>query len=375
MRGAIEGEIPFGEVLAEEAYLCLGCRACETACPSGVKFGAILEEARAAVEEVGLRKGWAKRIESWGLKTLLPRPQWLHWLVGLLGLVQRLRLDRLVLPLLPARLREAHQLVPTVPPVKERARLPSVVPAQGTLRGRVALFEGCIMPELFGRVNLATARVLARNGFEVLVPRDQGCCGALQAHAGEMGVARDLARRNLAAFDPTRVDAIVVNSAGCGAVLRESERWLPNHAEAFAKSIRDICEFLETAGIDPPSGRLDARVCYDDPCHLVHGQRVEAAPRRLLEMIPGLELIDHDDPTGCCGAAGIYNLTHREMSGKVLERKMRALAAADPDVIASGNPGCLIQLDAGVKRWGLRARVVHPIELLAESYGDASGQR
>jgi glycolate oxidase iron-sulfur subunit len=370
MRGAIEGEIPFGAVLADEAYLCLGCRACETACPSGVEFGAILEEARAAVEEVGLRKGWAKRIESWALHAVLPRPRRLHRLMGVLGLVQRLRLDRLALPLLPARLRESYELVPEIPPARERARLPSLFPAQGRPRGRVALFEGCIMPELFGRVNLATARVLARNGFEVLVPREQGCCGALHAHAGEMDLARDLARRNLAAFDPERVDAIVVNSAGCGAVLRELERWLPNQAERFPASVRDICEFLETAEIDPPSGRLQARVCYDDPCHLVHGQRVEAAPRRLLEMIPGLELIDHDDPTGCCGAAGIYNLTHREMSRQVLERKMRALAAADPDVIASGNPGCLIQLHAGARRWGLRARVAHPIELLAESYGE-----
>jgi glycolate oxidase iron-sulfur subunit len=370
MRGAVEGEIPLGDAIVEEAYLCLGCRACETACPSGVEFGAILEEARAAVEEAGLRKGWRKRIESWALTALVPRPRRLHLLVGLLGGVQRLRLDRLAAPLLPASLREAAELAPVVPPASERTRLPSLIPARGKARGRVALFEGCIVPELFGRVNLATARVLARNGFEVLVPGEQGCCGALQAHSGEMGLARDLARRNLAAFDPEGVDAIVVNSAGCGAALRELERWLPGQAEAFAASVRDICEFLANAGIDPPPGRLDARVCYDDPCHLVHGQRVDAAPRRLLEMIPGLQLIDHDDPTACCGAAGIYNLTHGEMSREVLERKMGALAAADPDVIASGNPGCLIQLQAGARRWGLRARVVHPIELLAESYGE-----
>ncbi len=374
MRGAIEGEIPLGEVLAEEAYLCLGCRACETACPSGVEFGAILEEARAAVEQAGLREGWPKRIESFALKEVLPRPERLHRLVGALGLIQRLPLDRLV-SLLPSGLREAYQRLPAVPPARERVRLPERTAAQGRLRGRVALFEGCIGPELFGRVNLATARVLARNGFEVLVPRGQGCCGALHAHAGEMELARALARRNLAAFDPARVDAILVNSAGCGAALRESGRWLPNQAEAFAASVRDVCEFLDAEGIDPPPGRLEARVCYDDPCHLVHGQRVEAAPRRLLEMIPGVELIDHDDPTGCCGAAGIYNLTHREMSEQVLERKMSALAAAKPDVIASGNPGCLIQLEAGARRWGLRARVVHPIELLAESYGELPAQR
>jgi len=370
MRGAIEGEVPFGKVLAEEAYLCLGCRACETACPSGVQFGALLEETRAAVDEVGLREGWPKRIERWALSKLLPMRRWLHWLVGLLGLVQRLRLDRLAAPLLPASLREAYELAPVVPPARERVRLPPLIPARGKRRGRVALFEGCIMPELFGRVNLATARVLARNGFDVVVPREQGCCGALQAHSGEMDLARDLARRNLAAFDPARLDAIVVNSAGCGAALRDAERWLPNQAEAFAALVRDICELLETAGVEPPPRRLEARVCYDDPCHLVHGQRVESAPRRLLEMIPGLELIGHDDPTGCCGAAGIYNLTHPAMSRQVLEAKMRALAAVDPDVIASGNPGCLIQLEAGARRWGLRARVVHPIELLAEAYGE-----
>jgi glycolate oxidase iron-sulfur subunit len=370
MRGAIEGEIPLGEVLADEAYLCLGCRACETACPSGVQFGALLEETRAAIDLAGLRAGWPKRIESWVLRHLLPLRGLLHWLVGLLGLVQRLRLDRLTVPLLPASLRGAWELAPAIPPARERVRLPALFPARGERRGTVALFEGCIMPELFGAVNLATARVLARNGFEVVVPREQGCCGALQAHSGEMELARDLARRNLAAFDLARVNAIVVNSAGCGAALREADRWLPNQAQAFAASVRDICEFLEEAGIEPPKRRLEARVCYDDPCHLVHGQRVQAAPRRLLEMIPGLELVAHEDPTGCCGAAGIYNLTHPEMSREVLERKMRALAAADPDVIASGNPGCLIQLEAGVRHWGLRARVVHPIQLLAEAYGD-----
>ncbi len=370
MRGAIEGEITLGEVVAEEAYLCLGCRACETACPSGVQFGAILEEARAGVEEVGLRKGWGKRVESWALREVVPRPERLRRLVGLLGLVQRLRLDRLARPLLPASLREKQELAPEVPPASERVRLPPRLPASGEPRGKVALFEGCIAPELFGRTNLATARVLARNGFEVLVPPEQGCCGALHAHAGEMDLARNLARRNLVAFGPLRADAIVTNSAGCGAVLRELDRWFPGEAEAVAGSVRDICEFLEEVGIDPPSRRLDARVCYDDPCHLVHGQRVEAAPRRILEMIPGVELVAHDDPTSCCGAAGIYNLTHPEMSREVLERKMGALAAADPDVIASGNPGCLIQLRTGVRRWGLRARVVHPIELLAESYGE-----
>jgi glycolate oxidase iron-sulfur subunit len=224
------------------------------------------------------------------------------------------------------------------------------------------------MPELFGAVNAATVRVLSRNGFEVVVPRSQGCCGALHAHTGDLDFARDLARRNLEAFAAADFDAVIVNSAGCGAALRELEGWLPGEGASLSGRVRDVSEFLDAVGLRPPEGRIESRVCYDDPCHLVHGQRIDAAPRRLLEQIPGLELQIHDDPTGCCGAAGIYNLTHRAMSRAVLDRKIRSLGAADPDYVATGNPGCLMQLCGGVAAAGLRAAVVHPIELLDRSY-------
>jgi glycolate oxidase iron-sulfur subunit len=371
MRGAAEGAVPFGEVLAEEAYLCLGCRACETACPSGVEFGALLERTRAAVEAAGLRRGVAKRIETLALRGVVPSPWRLRIAVEALAAAQRLRVDRVLAPLLPRRLREAWQLLPSVPPRRARRRLPRLLPAEGERRGRVALFEGCIMPELFGPVNAATARVLARNGFDVLVPEGQGCCGALHAHAGDDDFARRLAVRNLAAFPLGEVDAVVTNSAGCGAALREVDRWLPGAGDAFARRVRDVCEFLDAAGLRAPAGRVDASVCYDDPCHLVHGQRVAAAPRRLLAAIPGLSLLAHEDPASCCGAAGIYNLTHPEMARAVLARKIDALAAADPDYVATGNPGCLMQIEAGARARGLRARVVHPVELLARAYGDA----
>jgi glycolate oxidase iron-sulfur subunit len=187
-------------------------------------------------------------------------------------------------------------------------------------------------------------------------------------HAGDPVFASDLARRNIDVFGVARVDALVVNSAGCGAAMREAGHTLPGVGEPFAAAVRDVCEFLDDAGLRPPSGRIEGRVCYDDPCHLVHGQRVADAPRRLLAQIPGVTLISHDDPTSCCGAAGIYNLTHREMSRAVLARKMKALASADPDWIASGNPGCLMQLRGGAEASGLRARIVHPIELLDRSY-------
>jgi glycolate oxidase iron-sulfur subunit len=288
--------------------------------------------------------------------------------MSLLRAAQRLRVDRLAAALLPKSWREIYALAPVVPPASERMQLPPFTPALGEKRGRVALFVGCVMPELFGAVNAATVRVLSRNGFEVVVPESQGCCGALHAHTGDRDFARDLARRNLEAFAAVDFDAVIVNSAGCGAVLRELEEWFPGEGASLGRRVRDVSEFLDAVGLRPPEGRIESRVCYDDPCHLVHGQRVDAAPRRLLEQIPGLQLQAHDDPTGCCGAAGIYNLTHRVMSRAILDRKMQSLGAADPDYVATGNPGCLMQLRAGVAAAGLRAAVVHPIELLDQAY-------
>lgn len=371
MRGAAEGRIPLGATLAEEAYLCLGCRACETACPSGVPYGQLLERTRQQVDAAGLRDGWPRRLERLALRGIVPHRARLHGLVSLLALVQRLGLDRLVRPLLPPRIRQMQALLPAIPAAPARRRLPGTIPAEGRRRGRVALFEGCIMPEIFGDVNAQTARLLARQGFEVVVPREQGCCGALQAHAGDLDFARELARRNARGFGALDVDAVVVNSAGCGAALREAEAWLGAEGESLAARTRDVCELLDEVGLAVEPAPRAGRLCYDDPCHLVHGQGVGEAPRRLLARIPGLELVAHEDPTSCCGAAGIYNLTHPEMSRAVLARKLAALEAAAPDLIASGNPGCLMQLRAGARERGLRVRVEHPVTLLAEACGVA----
>jgi glycolate oxidase iron-sulfur subunit len=338
----------------------------------------MLETMRAEVEKAGLRSGLAKRIESLALRGLVPHPRRLRRVIDALAIIQRLRIDHLSMRLLPSALRELVLLAPRVPPLRERRPLPGFLPAQGTRRGRVALFVGCVMPELFGRVNQATARVLTRNGFDVVVPRDQVCCGALHAHAGDADFARRLARQNAGAFRDIQVDALVVNSAGCGAALREAGEWLGEQGRPLADAVRDVCELLDAAGLRTPevgNRRRDSlRVCYDDPCHLVHGQHVEQAPRRLLKQIPGVELVAHDDPTSCCGAAGIYALTHRAMASAVLQRKIASLAAVDPDVVASGNPGCILQLRAGVARGALRARVVHPIELLDEAYAEEASR-
>ena len=371
LRAVAEGRFPLSDVISEEAYLCLGCRACETACPSGVEFGSMLERARAEIDRSGSRTGWAVQLERWALRGFVANPRRLSVAMSLLRAVQRLRIDRLAAAFAPKAGREILALAPAVPPASERGPLPPFTPALGERRGRVALFVGCVMPELFGAVNAATVRVLCRNGFEVVVPQSQGCCGALHAHTGDLDFARGLARRNLEAFAAPDLDAVIVNSAGCGAALKELEQWLPGEGASLARRVRDVSEFLDAVGLRPPEGRIESKVCYDDPCHLVHGQRVDAAPRRLLEQIPGLELQAHDDPAGCCGAAGIYNLTHRAMSRAVLDRKMHSLRAADPDYVATGNPGCLMQLRCGVAAAGLGAAVVHPIELLDRAYACA----
>ncbi len=368
LRGVAEGHFELSDVVSQEVYLCLDCRACETACPSGVRVGSLIELARAEVERAGSQRGWRKQLERFGLRGILPHRSRLHVLMGLLATAQRLRLDRAVALALPRRLRDMMELLPRVPAAAERAALPEFVPAEGERRGRVGFFVGCVMPELFGAVNAATVRVLARNGFDVVIPSRQGCCGALHAHAGDRDFACELARTNTVVFDAEAVDAIVVNSAGCGVAMRESRDWLGVEADAFAGRVYDVSEFLDKQGLREPDVRLDATVCYDDPCHLVHAQGVADAPRRLLARIPGLILRAHEDPTSCCGAAGIYNLTHPEMSRAVLDHKLAALAEAAPDIITSGNPGCLMQLESGARRSGLAARVVHPIVLLDEAY-------
>ena len=369
MRAVAEGRLPAGALLREETALCLGCRACETACPSGVQYGAMLERAREEVTRAGLRGDATSRLERFLLRHLVPHPRRLRLAFDLLESAQRLGLDRGLSRLLPERLRAARALLPPVPPRALRRDRPEHTPALGERRGRVGLLVGCVMPELFAATNAATRRVLARNGFEVRAPAEQGCCGALQAHAGDGDTARALARRNLAAF--ADIDVVLSNSAGCGAALRDAGHWLPGEGEALAGRARDVCEWLDAEGLRAPLGRVEARVCYDDPCHLLHGQRVGEAPRRLLAAIPGLELVPHADAAACCGAAGTYNLTQPAMSRAVLARKLDALAAADPDAIATGNPGCLMQLRRGAAERGLRAEVLHPIELLDRSHAAA----
>lgn len=364
MRGIAEGRVEAGPTVAEELHFCLGCRACETACPSGVEYGAMLEHARSALVESGARTGPGPRLERWLLAHVVARPRVRGPLFALLRALQVLRLDVAARHLLPRGLRRAVETAPRVPARRLRRPLPVLTEACGERRGRVILLEGCVMRETFGEVNRATAAVLARSGYDVLAPEGQGCCGALQAHAGDLDTARDLARRNLDAWRQAGAEAIVVNSAGCGAALRSLHHWLPAAELAGLPAVKDVCEFLDEVGLRTPLAALEGRVCYDDPCHLVHGQGVAAAPRRLLDAIPGLERVELPDASACCGAAGTYGITHRETSQQVLAPKLAAIEACAPDLVATGNPGCMLQIASGLRARGLAIEVVHPIELL-----------
>jgi glycolate oxidase iron-sulfur subunit len=255
---------------------------------------------------------------------------------------------------------------------RDSGALPDVLPPIGPKRARVALFLGCVSDALFPDTSAATARVLQQNGCEVVVPRGQGCCGAIHYHSGVEGPALDLARRNLAAFDPDAFDAVIVNAAGCGAMLKDYAHLLPgaDHAAAarFASKVKDISEFLVALGPIPPKHPLPLKVTYHDACHLCHGQQVRAQPRQLLAMIPGLELVPLEESEICCGAAGTYNLTQPEMSERLGRRKAGYIAATGASTVATGNVGCILQIARQVKNQGRPIDVAHPVDLLDRAY-------
>lgn len=378
VRALLDGRVPMTEKLIDHLYLCLGCRACETACPSGVKLGELMEMAREYVETHRKRSLPMRIFRHAVFHWMFSSQRSLMWMAGILRIYQAIGLQRLaralhVFALFPKALGRAERLMPRVPKRPFRRPLPEMIPAEGERRGQVAFFPGCIMNLMFGHVNRATVDVLAANGCEVIIPKDQKCCGALHAHSGASDIARDLARDNIDRFRDLDVDAIVVNCAGCGGMLREYGDLLrddPEYAEparAFAEKIEDISECLDRVGIQGDLREIPARVAYDDPCHLLHGQNVSAPPRALLSRIPGVSLVPFPEADRCCGSAGIYNLTHPEVSTCLLDRKMANIAGAQPDLLATGNPGCLIQLTMGAQRAGMDIEVVHPVELLARA--------
>jgi glycolate oxidase iron-sulfur subunit len=279
-----------------------------------------------------------------------------------------------LLKVLPGRVGEMEAMLAPAQGDLAKPELPELTPAIGERKHRIGFISGCIMGQLQGETNQASVRVLARNGCEVVVPEDQGCCGALHVHSGDRDTARALARRNIEAFEKLGLDAVIINAAGCGSTLKEYGHLLERDAEwaerarAFAESVKDISEFLASIELNREMGEVRRRVTYQDPCHLVHGQGVRSQPRELLRAIPGLELVELEDSDVCCGSAGIYNLTHYDLSMQILEPKLDNIAETKAEVVVAPNPGCAMQIAAGCRRRGLDVEVAHVVDLLDEAY-------
>lgn len=378
-----KGRLPIGDSFVHHIDQCLDCRSCETACPSGVEYGKLVEVARAQIETYYHRPPLTTLLRKLFYYELLPHPGRLQFVGKLLRLYQRSGLEKLVLgsgllKLLPGRMDQIARLAPRMEDPFFYERLGKTFPAEGKRRYRVALFAGCIASLSFARLNDATIRVLTRNGCEVVVPREQGCCGALHVHAGIRGIARDLAKQNIKIFAAGGFDAVISNAAGCGSVLKEypllfeeEDKEFLEPAKAFVAKLRDVTEFLGSIELNRELGTITARATYQDPCHLGHAQRVRSAPRKLLAAIPGLELIELKEAEICCGSAGVYNVVHNEMADRLLENKMRRINETAAELVLTANPGCLLQLRAGVQREGGNRRVLHVVELLDEAYRGA----
>ena len=365
----------------EHIGLCLACRGCESACPSGVRYGRMVEDARAEIQAHLAREGGAGRrrrfllgrlLGSRGLMTVAGALLYLYEASGVKALVRALGFLKLL-----GRLGELEQLAPSAEPPFFFSQIGRTFAPEGERRYRVAFMAGCIANVAFARLNEATVRVLQNNGCEIVIPEGQGCCGALHLHSGEPEPARKLARRNVDAVLKGGFDAVITNAAGCGSTLKEYGELLehdPTYTEKareFSALVRDVTEFLASIELNPRMGPVNAAVTYQDSCHLAHGQRIRSAPRKLLVAIPELKLREMAGPDLCCGSAGTYNVQETAMSMQILASKMAAVNATRASIIATANPGCMLQLRVGVRLHGSGQHVMHVVELLDLAYRTA----
>jgi glycolate oxidase iron-sulfur subunit len=379
VKSLAEGRIGLSEPTVRHLSLCLDCRACETVCPAGVPYGRLIEAAKAEIERQR-PGGWPRRAFRWlNLGLLLRRPRLLAVAAAGLRFYQASGLQALVrgsgiARLLPGTLSAWEALLPRLPAAAERAPLLELTPAEGARRGRVAMLTGCVQSVVFGAHNRATARVLAKNGWDVVAPPGQGCCGALHAHSGDHAGALELARRTIGTFEAADVEAIIVNASGCGAhmkaygtLLADDPRWA-ERARRFAAGVRDVSEFLASAPLRGPLRPVPMTVTYHDPCHVVHGQKIRSAPRALLAQVPGLRVRDLPESDWCCGSAGIYNLTQPEMADRLLRRKVGHVVGTGAAAVVTANPGCILQIQQGLREAGSSIEVLHLVDVLDRAY-------
>jgi glycolate oxidase iron-sulfur subunit len=383
MRAVEEGRLRLeSDTFTRHIDRCLGCRACESACPAGVEYGQLLEAARSDISDGGRRRGWTSSALRLALRHVWLRPARLRLAFRLARLFRDSRLPRLLLrtkatKLLPSRAEFALALLDGSSPVSlseaARERRSAAEDARET-KGAALLFEGCVTEGLFARVNRATERVLEANGCATRRPRGQVCCGALHAHAGDLEGARSLARVNVDAFGTQEGAAVVTNAGGCGAMLASyahllaSDARYAERARAFSARVRDVSQQLDSTDLREGAGLGELAATYDASCHLLHGQGARVEPLRVLGSIPGLRLAPLEGAEVCCGGAGVYNLLEEELSSRVLGEKLGHVAETGATLLATGNPGCHMQLAAGARLGGMKLKVVHPVELLDESY-------
>jgi len=368
-----ENRLAIGDAFVTHMDRCLDCRACETVCPSGVEYGKLIEDARGRIERQYKRPFTSSFVGNFFYRRVLPYPSRIALAGKLARFYQRSGLQSLargsgILRLMG--LADRERLMPATSKDFFFSRLGKTYPAIGARRAHVAFFAGCIAQISFAELNDATIRVLRANGCEVVVPAGQLCCGALCVHAGVQDVATGLARKNLAVFLAEPFDAIVTNAAGCGSTLKEYAHLFPfgsqeyEQALKFREKMRDVTEFLAEQGITAPLNRLPLRVTYQDSCHLLHGQKIAAAPRKLIQAVPGVELVEMALGDQCCGSAGVYNVIETRAALDILASKMDCIRATKAQAIVTANPGCILQLRAGVRLHGSGQQVMHVVELL-----------
>jgi glycolate oxidase iron-sulfur subunit len=397
MKAVVDGFMEPDENFEKELSLCLGCRACETACPSGVKYGQLLEEARDIVNQHKHHSFPIRVLRSLFLEQLLPKQNRLKLLGSLLWLYQRSGIQWIVrksrlLQIFPGNMAQMESILPSIPSPKQLWQQPkttgqflqteqiqsavsNTAVQENSLKKRVAFFTGCIMDVMFLETNRNTVHLLKKAGCEIVIPQHQSCCGALHAHAGEKSKARELAKQNIVAFEEEQLDYIITNAGGCGAFLDEYESlfkedpvWY-DRAKRFTGKIKDISEVLLDLNSLPPLMNQEQIVTYQDSCHLKHGMGVDQAPRQLIQAIDGVHFVEMKEADRCCGSAGIYNLVETEMSMQILDHKMEHVKKTEAYTIVTANPGCLLQMKLGIKRAGLekKMRAVHVVDFLAES--------
>jgi glycolate oxidase iron-sulfur subunit len=377
IKSVAEGKLEVNEHFMDPVFACLDCRACTTACPADVNVGGLIEEARGQIRQAMPLTGLKGFVSKFFLQGLFPHPERLNVVRGLLKFYQKSGLQKVVrttrlINILPQHLVEMESILPEVKePVRKKYKNVNIIKAKGETKHVVALLTGCVMDVVFSDINEATINVLTRNGNDVVIPQNQTCCGALHVHAGDREMGRKLAKQNIEAFKDA--ERVIVNAAGCGSMMmeypelfREDPEWRKK-AEEFSRKVEDIAKYLYDTGYEKPKAEIKTRITYHDACHLAHGQGVRQEPRDILQSIPGVEIVHMPNADRCCGSAGIYNITNPDMAEAVLQSKMENVPE-DVEIISMGNPGCMLQMAMGVRKYGRNQQIVHTVQLLDWAY-------